>query len=71
MRHESQANLVTDPACGMAFSPASAAATLECQGQTVHFCSSHCASTFRREPEKYRIVLHAAGGMSKHCDRSG
>lgn len=71
MRQESQANLVTDPVCGMAFAPASAAAALEWQGQTVHFCSSRCASTFRREPGKYRIVPGAPEGASKPCDRCG
>ncbi|WP_199421614.1 heavy metal translocating P-type ATPase [Actinotalea solisilvae] len=44
---------VTDPVCGMSIEPASAAATAEHGGQTYHFCSQHCAESFRADPARY------------------
>ncbi|WP_324653798.1 heavy metal translocating P-type ATPase [Georgenia sp. H159] len=44
---------VTDPVCGMSIDPASAADSAEHEGQTYHFCSTHCAQTFRADPARY------------------
>ena len=43
----------TDPVCGMAVDPATAAATSEHDDQTVYFCSAGCKDRFDREPERY------------------
>jgi P-type Cu+ transporter len=42
-----------DPVCGMEVDPSKAAASLEYQGATIHFCSQSCAEEFRSAPEKY------------------
>jgi Cu+-exporting ATPase len=42
-----------DPVCGMEVDPSKAAASVEHQGATVHFCSQRCAERFRSTPEKY------------------
>ncbi|MDT0167226.1 heavy metal translocating P-type ATPase [Actinotalea sp. AC32] len=44
---------VTDPVCGMSIDPASAAGTAEHEGTTYHFCSHHCAESFRADPTRY------------------
>jgi Cu+-exporting ATPase len=44
---------VLDPVCGMQVDPESPAATVQRAGQTYYFCSSHCATKFRANPEKY------------------
>ncbi|HET9610904.1 MAG TPA: HAD-IC family P-type ATPase, partial [Acidimicrobiales bacterium] len=44
---------VTDPVCGMQIGPADAAAILDHQGRTYHFCSTGCRDTFTAEPEQY------------------
>jgi Cu+-exporting ATPase len=44
---------VTDPVCGMSIEPASAARTIERNGTTYYFCSTHCAATFEKDPDKY------------------
>ncbi len=51
MSHSS--DQVTDPVCQMSIDPASAADSAEHQGQTYHFCSTHCAQTFRADPARY------------------
>ncbi len=44
---------VTDPACGMALTKASAAATYDYNGQTYYFCSTACKDSFAKDPQKY------------------
>lgn len=51
MSHSSEQ--VTDPVCQMSIDPASAADSAEHEGQTYHFCSTHCAQTFRADPARY------------------
>ena len=46
-----------DPVCGMTVDPAKAAATLQHNGKTYHFCSKGCAAKFQAAPDKY---LHPA-----------
>ncbi|MGV8964692.1 MAG: YHS domain-containing protein [Cellulomonas sp.] len=43
----------TDPICAMTVDPAKAAASVEYDGRTYHFCSKHCAATFTAKPENY------------------
>lgn len=44
---------VVDLVCGMTVKPDSAAGSLEYQGQTYYFCSTHCLSRFREHPERF------------------
>ncbi|MXR52825.1 YHS domain-containing protein [Halovenus sp. WSH3] len=44
---------VVDPVCGMDVVPEEAAATVEHDGQTVHFCGEGCAEAFADAPEEY------------------
>ena len=44
---------VTDPVCGMSIDPASAAASIDYEGRTYHFCSTGCAATFQKDPGAY------------------
>lgn len=44
---------VTDPVCGMTIDEREAAATVEHDGKTYHFCSKHCAHRFTEHPEDY------------------
>jgi len=51
--HHDQHTQATDPVCGMSVDPQSAAATVEHDDQTYHFCSQGCADKFREDPEQY------------------
>ena len=42
-----------DPVCGMTVNPETAAGSSEYKGQTYYFCSSHCLSKFRQQPESF------------------
>ena len=42
-----------DPVCGMTVNSQSAAGSYEYDGQTYYFCSSHCLSKFREDPQRY------------------
>ena len=44
---------VTDPVCGMSVSRDSAAGSVEYEGQTYYFCSSHCRHKFQEAPDQY------------------
>ena len=44
---------VTDPVCGMTIDPATAATSIDHEGHTYSFCSSHCAQSFAADPGKY------------------
>ncbi|RIK15806.1 MAG: ATPase P [Acidobacteria bacterium] len=44
---------VSDPVCGMTIDPATAADHVEHNGSTYHFCSTHCASSFKQDPARY------------------
>jgi Cu+-exporting ATPase len=44
---------VTDPVCGMTFPPEKAAATVEHEGKTVHFCSPGYKAKFEADPERW------------------
>ncbi|UTI63347.1 YHS domain-containing protein [Paraconexibacter antarcticus] len=42
-----------DPVCRMAVDPSEAPASVQHEGQAVHFCSAACAESFRVHPELY------------------
>ncbi len=55
-----RAKRVPDPVCGMSVDPATAAARIEHDGQTYHFCSQHCADSFAANPDRF-----ASGGTTR------
>jgi len=42
-----------DPVCGMTVDPASAADTVDHDGETYHFCCRGCADSFAADPDEY------------------
>jgi len=42
-----------DPVCGMSVDPEHAAGSVEYQGKTYYFCSTHCVHRFRENPEAF------------------
>src|SRR3982750_590394 len=42
-----------DPVCGMTVNPEHAAGSVEHQGKTYYFCSTHCVHRFRENPEAF------------------
>src|SRR5579859_7386178 len=42
-----------DPVCHMTVDPAHCAGSAEHKGKTYYFCSAHCVTKFKAEPEKY------------------
>ena len=42
-----------DPVCGMTVAPGEAAASVEYDGETYHFCCRGCADSFRADPAAY------------------
>jgi uncharacterized membrane protein YraQ (UPF0718 family)/YHS domain-containing protein len=55
----------TDPVCGMKVDRAKAF-TESWQGRTLYFCSEHCRSTFRADPERYTNGVHAGDLAHQH-----
>jgi Cu+-exporting ATPase len=45
--------MTTDPVCGMAVDPKSAAGSAQFQGTTYWFCSPHCLAKFKDEPQRF------------------
>jgi Cu+-exporting ATPase len=58
---------MTDPVCGMAVDPATAAASAEHDGVTYHFCAAGCRDGFVAHPQRY---LATAGAMHAHRSAS-
>ena len=50
---EEDVSTVKDVVCGMDIDPNTAAAKMEHQGETYHFCSNACHDKFMDEPQKY------------------
>ncbi|WP_299332152.1 XdhC family protein [Haloplanus sp.] len=48
-----EADEATDPVCGMTVDPADAAASVDHDGETYHFCCGGCAESFRTDPAAY------------------
>jgi P-type Cu+ transporter len=53
LEHSKSHGAVTDPVCGMAVSPDTAAGFHEHNGETYYFCSTHCLTKFREDPEQF------------------
>ncbi len=54
----------TDPVCGMAVDPGTAAGSVARAGATYYFCSRHCQAKFEADPGKYTGPVPATGGGS-------
>jgi P-type Cu+ transporter len=54
----SQQTPAVDPVCGMGVEPARAAGKHEYAGTTYYFCSQHCLSKFRENPERFVKESH-------------
>jgi Cu+-exporting ATPase len=53
--HSEEATMeVRDPVCGMTFDESDAAAMLEYEGTTYHFCAEGCKEAFEEDPDRYR-----------------
>ena len=50
-----EANLVTDPVCGMKVDPATSRHHVEHAGTIFHFCSAGCRTKFVADPGKYLV----------------
>ena len=55
-----------DPVCGMKVAPDSAAESAEHGGRIWHFCSPHCATKFRSDPEKYTEAVTGGCNPAGH-----
>jgi P-type Cu+ transporter len=62
---EEEVIMATDPICGMNVDPAHAAGKYEHNGQIYYFCSSHCATKFATDPERF---LHPAADKEQATD---
>jgi YHS domain-containing protein len=51
--HHQEANIVTDPVCGMRVNKAFAPAQMTYRGQTYYFCIPECRARFAEDPERY------------------
>ena len=60
--------MATDPICGMTVDPKSAAGTHEHNGETYYFCSQHCVTQFKKDPE--RFVKPAASAHAAAVEQS-
>jgi len=59
-----------DLVCGMTIDPAKAAGSSYFNGETIHFCSQTCKTTFDADPKKYAGTAAPAsccGGHSCHA----
>lgn len=58
--------MAIDPVCGMQVNENRAAGKSEYKGKTYYFCSTHCKTTFDKEPEKYAQKPEATAGHNHH-----
>ena len=61
--------LAVDPVCGMKVNPAEAAASLEFQGKSYHFCSTGCHRKFSENPAAF--LQSPEGDAGEHAARHG
>ncbi len=60
--------MVIDPVCKMTIEPASAAASVEFEGERVYFCSDACQRQFVDNPTAYRLAgAPGHGDLSPKC----
>src|SRR5919109_1977412 len=48
-----QTSMATDPVCGMTVNPKTAAGKYQYNGQSYFFCSHHCLTKFKEDPDKF------------------
>jgi Cu+-exporting ATPase len=66
-----------DPICGMEVEPSTAAGKYEYNGEPYYFCSQHCLTKFKEDPEKFLQPharyehAHAAGYQHAHDQSHG
>jgi Cu2+-exporting ATPase len=58
--------MAIDPVCGMQVNENRAAGKSEHKGKMYYFCSTHCKTTFDKEPEKYAQKPEATAGHNHH-----
>jgi Cu+-exporting ATPase len=72
--HESQAQLVSDPVCGMSVDPEKTSHHAEHGGKAFHFCSTGCQEKFLADPEQYpgkeEAPEQTEGGHSCHHEHN-
>ena len=56
---------VTDPVCGMTIDPAKAVGSSSYYGETYHFCSRGCETTFGAAPAQYVGAAAAPAAADK------
>jgi Cu+-exporting ATPase len=59
--HQSGANTVLDPVCGMYVEPEKARASADYKGKKYYFCSPRCGERFTAEPERFLAPRPPAG----------
>ena len=52
VNNQQDESVVTDPVCGMAVKPGAVSGKHEYNGKTYYFCSQHCVTKFKEDPEK-------------------
>src|SRR5215831_10504386 len=55
-----------DPICGMDLEPSTAAGKHAHNGQTYYFCSQHCLTKFKEDPEKFLKAQHGHTDVAPH-----
>jgi len=60
--------MATDPICGMTVDPQNAAGKHDYNGQSYYFCSQHCVTQFKKDPE--RFVKPAASAHATAVEQS-
>lgn len=58
-----------DPVCGMTVNPESAAGSVEHQGTTYYFCSTHCVHKFQKAPGEFLDAGEPLNGDQHEHDR--
>ena len=63
--HHDQEKLFIDPVCGMTTEDERDFTSYEYEGQSYYFCSDHCLTKFKEDPEKYNSTKESPKKQSK------
>ncbi len=63
-------DVVHDPVCGMTVDPHTSVHRIDNDGQTYHFCSSHCRSRFEAHPGQFVDALTPAAAPATSADEN-
>ena len=55
----------------MTVDPASAAGSVEHEGETYYFCSRHCVEKFRNDPEAFLSAAQTSDGGPPQIENAG